>query len=56
MVLISRIISLPSIGITGQEIDQTMEKINSFDELCDYIIALDEKEQLFLDISGIGNF
>lgn len=31
-----------------------MEKINSFDELCDYIIALDEKEQLFPDISGIG--
>ena len=31
-----------------------MENINSFDELCDCIIALDEKEQLFSDISGIG--
>ena len=54
MVLISRIISPPSIDITEQEIDQAMENINSFDELCDYIIALDEKEQLFPDISGIG--
>lgn len=54
MVLISRIISPPSIDITEQEIDQVMENINSFDELRDYIIALDEKEQLFSDISGIG--
>ncbi len=54
MLLISRIISLSSIDITEQEIDQAMENINSFDELCDYIIALDEKEQLFPDISGIG--
>jgi hypothetical protein len=54
MVLISRIISPPSIDITEQEKDQAMENINSFNELCDYIIALDEKEQLFSDISGIG--
>jgi hypothetical protein len=54
MVLISRTISPPSIDITEQEIDQAMENINSFDELCDCIIALDEKEQLFSDISGIG--
>jgi hypothetical protein len=54
MVLISRITSPPSIDMTEQEMDQAMENINSFDELCDYIIALDEKESLFPDISGIG--
>ena len=54
MVLISRIATPPSIDMTEQEIDQALENINSFDELCDYIIALDEKEQLFSDISGIG--
>lgn len=43
MVLISRIISPPSIEMTEQEIDQAMEYINSFDELCNSIIALDEE-------------
>lgn len=54
MVLISRITSPPSIDMTEQEMDQAMENISSLDDLCDYIIALDEKEQLFSDISGIG--
>jgi len=54
MVLISGIMSPPSIDMTEQEMDQAMENINSFDELCDYIIALDEKEQSFPDIFGIG--
>jgi len=59
MVLISRITSPPSIDMTEQEMDQAMENINSFDDLCDYIIALDEldekeKGSSFPDISGIG--
>ena len=54
MVLISRIVSPPIIKITEQEIDQAMENINSFDDLCDYIIALDEKEPSFPDTFGIG--
>ncbi|GAI08752.1 unnamed protein product [marine sediment metagenome] len=54
MVLISRITSPPIIKITEQEIDQAMENINSFDDLCDYIIALDEKEPSFPDTFGIG--
>ena len=54
MVLISRVTSPPSIDMTEQEMDQAMENINSFNELCDYIIALDEKESLFPDIFGIG--
>ena len=54
MVLISRITSPPSIDITEQEIDQAMENINSLDDLCDYIIALDEKEPSFPDTFGIG--
>ncbi|MBA7549111.1 hypothetical protein ES705_41584 [subsurface metagenome] len=54
MVLISRIISPPGIKITEQEIDQAMENINSFDDLCDYIIMLDEKEPSFPDTFGIG--
>ena len=54
MVLISRITTPPSIDMTEQEIDQALENINSFDELCDYIIALDEKEPSFPDAFGIG--
>ena len=54
MVLISRITSPPSIDMTEQEIDQAMENINSLDDLCDYIIALDEKEPSFPDTFGIG--
>jgi hypothetical protein len=54
MVLISRIATPPSIEMTVQKIDQAMENINSFDELCDYIIALDEKEPSFPDPFGIG--
>ncbi len=54
MVLISRIIVPPSIEMTEQEMEQAMENINSFDDLCDYIIALDEKEPSFPDTFGIG--
>jgi len=30
------------------------QNINSFDDLCDYIIMLDEKEPSFPDTFGIG--
>ena len=57
MVLISRMQSSEIHGYPGmteQEIDQAMESINSFDELCDYIIALDEQKPSFPDPLGIG--
>ena len=55
MVLISRITSPPSIEM----MDQAMENINSLDDLCDYIIELDEldekeKGSSFPDTFGIG--
>lgn len=54
MVLISRIQAPPSYGMTEQEIDQAMENINSFDDLCNYIIGLDKQELPFPDPLGIG--
>lgn len=56
MVLFSRISTPPGyrIKMTWREIDQAMENINSFDDLCDYIIALDEQEPSFPDPLGIG--
>ncbi len=59
MVLISRI-QTPApespgySGMTEEKIDEAMRNINSFDELCDYIIALDEQEPPSPDPSGIG--
>jgi len=59
MVLISRIQVPLNYGVGkdqyyGVDVDQAMESINSFDELCDYIIALDEQEPAFPDPLGIG--
>lgn len=54
MVLISRIQAPPSFEMTEPEIDEAMKNINSFDELCDYIITLDEQESAFPDPLGIG--
>jgi len=59
MVLISRI-QAPApespgySGMTEEKIDEAMRSINSFDELCDYIIALDEQEPASPDPFGIG--
>lgn len=59
MVLISRI-QAPApespgySGMTEEKIDEAMRSINSFDELCDYIIALDEQEPPSPDPFGIG--
>ena len=52
IVLISRILNLLSINITEQEIDQAMDNINSFDELCYYIITLDEKNNYLQTFLG----
>jgi len=41
-------------GTTDQEIHQAMESINSFDELCDCIIASHQQEPSFPDPFGIG--
>ena len=54
MVLLSRAQTPPVIEITEEEIDQAIKSINSFDELCDYIIKLEEKEPSFPDPFGIG--
>jgi hypothetical protein len=54
MLLISRIQTPPQIEITEQEIDNAMENIHSFDDMCDYIIKLEEKEPSFPDPFGLG--
>ena len=54
MVLVSRTRTAPEIEITQEEIDHVMNNINSFDDLCDYIIGLEEKEPSFPDPFGIG--
>ena len=54
MVLASRTRTPPVIEMTEEEVDQAMRSINSFDELCDYIIKLEEKEPSFPDPFGIG--
>jgi len=56
MVLVLRYRTPPLIEMTEEEIDQAMKSINSFDELCDYIIKYetkyDEEELSFLDPIG----
>jgi len=59
MILISRIQAPPLespgySGMTEEKIDEAMRSISSFDELCDYIIALDEQEPPSPDPFGIG--
>jgi hypothetical protein len=41
-------------GTTEREIDQAMGNIDSFEDLCSYVIAQDEQEQKFPDPLGIG--
>ena len=52
--LVSRTKTPPIIEVTENEIDQAMKTINTFNELCDYIIQLEEKEPSFPDPFGIG--
>jgi len=54
MVFLSRIQTPSLIEMTKEEIDQAIKSINSFDELCDCIIKLEEKEPSFPDLFGIG--
>lgn len=56
MLLVSRYRTPPLIEMTEEEIDQAMKSINSFDELCDFIIKLEEEEEEppLLDPFGIG--
>ena len=57
MVLISRIQTREVCGfrgMTNHKIDEAMKDINSFDELCGYIISIDEQEPAFPDPLGIG--
>ncbi len=53
-VLVSRLQTALVIEMTEGEIDEAMKSINSFDELCDYIIELEEKEPSLPDPFGIG--
>ena len=53
ILLVSRIQKPPEIEMTEQEIDNAMKNINSFDDLCDYIAALEE-EHSFPDPLGLG--
>lgn len=53
MILVSRIQKPPKIEMTEQEIDNAMESINSFDDLCDYIATLEEQDSL-PDPFGLG--
>lgn|GEM_PF-3442403 len=41
-------------SIDEQELNQVMEGINSFDDLCEYIISMDEQKQASADPLGIG--
>ena len=43
MVFVSRTQRPPEIEMTAQDIDNAMKKINSLDDLCDYIAKLEEK-------------
>jgi len=54
MVLISRLQAVPYDGINDKEIDDIIKNMNSIDELCDYIIALDDEESAFPDPFDIG--
>lgn len=54
MALISRLQAPPSTEMTAQEIDRAMKDINSFDDLCDYILSLDEEKPDLSDPLGIG--
>jgi hypothetical protein len=54
ILLISRIKKPPQIEITDEEIESAMGHINSFDDLCDYIIKLEEREPSFPDPFGLG--
>ena len=55
MVLILRIQAPPyDYGMTEQKTDETMKNINTLDDLCNFIISLDEQETAEPDPLGIG--
>jgi len=54
MVLEERLQTPPVTKMSKEEIDETMETINSFEDLCDFVIALDELEPATPDPLGIG--
>ncbi len=53
-VLVSRLAATPPVPITEAEFDSAMEQINSFDDLCDFIITLDKQEPAGPDPLGWG--
>lgn len=54
MVLKERLQTPPVTPMTKEEIDEAMEDINTFEDLCDFIIFLDEQEPGTPDPFGIG--
>jgi len=62
MVLLSRLrtdqlanrLNLPTYSVTEKDVDKVMESINSFDDLVNYIIGLDEQEPSLPDPIGLG--
>jgi len=54
MVLEERLQTPPVTKMSREEIDKAMENINSFEDLCDFVIALDELEPATPDPLGIG--
>jgi len=54
MVLEERLQTPPVTKMSRKEIDKAMENINSFEDLCDYVMALDEMEPATPDPLGIG--
>jgi len=54
MVLEERLQTPPATKMSGMEIEEVMKNINSFEDLCDFVIALDELEPATPDPLGIG--
>lgn len=54
MVLKQRLQTPPITEMSKEEIDAAMENINSFEDLCDYVISIDEQEPSTPDPLGIG--
>ncbi len=55
MVLASRVRTAPGYyGMTDEDVDKAVQSISSFDELCDYIVSLDEREPAEPDPLGLG--
>lgn len=55
MVLVSRLMAPPVTPMTPEEVDAVMENINTLDDLCEYIIAEDERSPMVgADVFGLG--